>query len=910
LPLKIYGITVQGFLDMVHSKRLKVMLVIAIQLVVSVSLLSSTVHAAPTVITFENLTADTIVANQYQNLGVTFNSPTAVNYFSFGTGFAHSGVIGIEQCHPGAEFCATPIEMTFAAAEHRVKLWVGYSARLTTSRTVILSTFDSLGNNVGSATIILAANASPTPIQTPLEVSTSGDVFTAKVNFAPSDVMYNLAVDDVEFDAQSGLPAPLTCAISVDRTSGQAPLFVSFQGSASGGKAPYTFSWDLGDASSAQGESTSNSYEYPGSFVAVLTVTGADGASAVCSQQIMVSQPTPFAGWESAHCTGLNIGRQQLSVAFVPAKYQDDATGHLTIDQIIERANWIKGYYLQQSMCHVVITPTVIQGPDSGWFTLPRTKISYHSITPDAAEHLVEALTTWNDAVKLANPGGQFDAVVVIESQLWIRGAQNTGLRSRAIMDEPIAKSGQAQAVIALVVAALAPGLLPVLGPLYSQGVLQQGSVITSDQDSTETWAHELGHALFEFWDHYDESNFSIRGVTYPWDLMSNPGTVPPPPISIFEKVQQEWLQYSDIVWHDPTQGRSESYSLTPMGDLKYGAAVPRLGVWRSICDPFCHRRNVVDWYIFELRNVPDAVPLAPEQKSATVYASNPQLVIYAKREYHLGPPDLGYFFPDCGSVSGTLSPFVQLLVGDDFESCFDTWHGTLDGSLTVQNYLSPGQCMTDKDVDVQMCLQGDGRTLKLSDPVKSTTVVSVDMSVGSVGNWTVPGHVVTGKGDLTLPVNLNLFGSDGAHVGPNDQTGGYDVGIPGAAVGWAYSPFQWISIPDSLAVSFVIDASVAVENAKAAGLKNLDINATLTVLHYDAYGNMTIEQQPTLYKLSLDKPSITGNIASTISRSSILDLASRYWVPGTVFLAAFILLSVFLVSRSRRRRNLRQNDK
>src|SRR5262245_39986551 len=162
----------------------------------------------PVVIDFENI-ATGPVTNQYANLGITFNQPTAINYQSM-PGFAHSGVKAIEQCY-AHEFCSAPIDMNFTSGQRRVKVWVGYSSPLDTSRTVILRALDAGGAQIGQATTVFNPSASPQAISKPLEVTLpNADIRRAVVSFSPSDSgAYSLAVDDVEFDAAG---PPPTCA--------------------------------------------------------------------------------------------------------------------------------------------------------------------------------------------------------------------------------------------------------------------------------------------------------------------------------------------------------------------------------------------------------------------------------------------------------------------------------------------------------------------------------------------------------------------------------------------------------------------------------------------------------------------------------------------------------------------------
>jgi PKD repeat protein len=84
---------------------------------------------------------------------------------------------------------------------------------------------------------------------------------------------------------------PLTAATSATPTTGNAPLSVSFTGSASGGTGPYSYSWAFGDGSTSTSQNPSHTYSAAGTYTATLTVT--DSASpantAVSSVTVTVS---------------------------------------------------------------------------------------------------------------------------------------------------------------------------------------------------------------------------------------------------------------------------------------------------------------------------------------------------------------------------------------------------------------------------------------------------------------------------------------------------------------------------------------------------------------------------------------------------------------------------------------------
>jgi PKD repeat protein len=116
---------------------------------------------------------------------------------------------------------------------------------------------------------------------------------------------------------QASKAAPLVISASANVTSGQAPLDVSFTGSASGGVSPRAYSWNFGDGSSgSSSQSPVHRYVREGSFDVVLTVTDAAGARAQATTRIAVAPPAALVATASADTTG---GQAPLPVHFTGA---------------------------------------------------------------------------------------------------------------------------------------------------------------------------------------------------------------------------------------------------------------------------------------------------------------------------------------------------------------------------------------------------------------------------------------------------------------------------------------------------------------------------------------------------------------------------------------------------------------
>ena len=95
----------------------------------------------------------------------------------------------------------------------------------------------------------------------------------------------------------------------------------------------------------------------------------------------------------------------------------------------------------------------------------------------------------------------------------------------------------------------------------------------------------------------------------------------------------------------------------------------------------------------------------------------------------------------------------------------------------------------------------------------------------------------------------------EGRRVVRNHATGAYESEIAGARAGDVHTPHQWISFPDDVPVSFVVDASEAIARARARGVTRLDIQAVVSVVHYDANGVPSDAGAPLTLTLDMEHP-------------------------------------------------------
>lgn len=93
----------------------------------------------------------------------------------------------------------------------------------------------------------------------------------------------------VSFNLVSYVPMAVTATAAP--TSGNAPLATVLAASVTGGLAPYTYAWNLGDGQTGTGNLISHTYTAAGSYTATVTVTDNTGATATASVNITVTGP-------------------------------------------------------------------------------------------------------------------------------------------------------------------------------------------------------------------------------------------------------------------------------------------------------------------------------------------------------------------------------------------------------------------------------------------------------------------------------------------------------------------------------------------------------------------------------------------------------------------------------------------
>ena len=115
---------------------------------------------------------------------------------------------------------------------------------------------------------------------------------TVDLGVRPDPMMSCCSTSGVGWSATLQGGAPLTATVGADKTSGQAPLTVQFQGGAGGGTPPYSYSWSFGDGSAGSTDaSPSHTFTAAGTYQVTLTVHDAASAAANASTSITATAP-------------------------------------------------------------------------------------------------------------------------------------------------------------------------------------------------------------------------------------------------------------------------------------------------------------------------------------------------------------------------------------------------------------------------------------------------------------------------------------------------------------------------------------------------------------------------------------------------------------------------------------------
>ncbi|MER2493165.1 endonuclease/exonuclease/phosphatase family protein [Catenovulum sediminis] len=154
-------------------------------------------------------------------------------------------------------------------------------------------------------------------------------------------------IDDVVVDVQgSNIDLPLVAAMTAQNTELKLAQDTEFKATAySGAGAPYTFSWDFGDGTTATGAEVEHAYSSNGDFVVSLTVADANAVNSITLQQgvkveedVIVEDepPTPYIVKSKMDDSHIRVASFNVSMEATNYPSDDNATpqSQILVDEL------------------------------------------------------------------------------------------------------------------------------------------------------------------------------------------------------------------------------------------------------------------------------------------------------------------------------------------------------------------------------------------------------------------------------------------------------------------------------------------------------------------------------------------------------------------------------------------------
>ena len=206
---------------------------------------------------------------------------------------------------------------------------------------------------------------------------TSPGAFTVRLTVTDNRGATGSAERLVTVSDESGAVPP-QARFTATPTSGDAPLTVAFDASASSapGGSIVSYAWDFGDGSSGSGVSASHTYEAPGTFTAVLTVTDTQGLTAQAQQEIAVQGEVSQSEFVAA---GVSVPGQKEAV--------EQETATLGLDAVVAATQLSGGSAL-------ATTGTLTQAADGSfsYSASPADRLRIVFNTGATVEYIISAL--------------------------------------------------------------------------------------------------------------------------------------------------------------------------------------------------------------------------------------------------------------------------------------------------------------------------------------------------------------------------------------------------------------------------------------------------------------------------------------------------------------------------------------
>ena len=545
--------------------------------------------------------------------------------------------------------------------------------------------------------------------------------------------------------------------------------------------------------------------------------------------------------------SGIKPGDQDRSgthrVLYIPVQYRDSGAPRFTINELKIRPGMVSKYFYEQSYGAVEIDSEFMdryirldktQKEYEAAHRIDRYHWKYHvlrdalekaGVLPDHLKNLDPYY--WDSALE------GYDAVVVIAPDT-LSGA----FAMRSYNNYP-----------------------QVLNLVYVEYLHSYGA-----------WAHELGHALFKWFDYYGKPSIWYRGDLKLWGVMGDGARDnPPPEICSYHKVEQGWLQYKDL-------GYGSDYRVGYLHDLAYGDMAYR----------YKAEAGGEGYIIIEGRNP------AEENK----------LLDPHRRQRERRRPSAGvqlyYQSSETREIEGSLIAGTYL---------YSISSNSIWGAKRVT--LTPGDSYISDLYEVELAAKSQGDQLMLNilkyQP-RSRRIFS--LAEVDLQNWQAlfaggPVQLDDYDPESEFDINLRVYAADGSMVGVCPESGEYKLEIAGARASGSLGGGgpEWISVPEGLDVYYELDLSGARQwldelmelgALEAAVVDEAELGLAVTVREtlYDEKGEKRVSE--TIEQLEIAG---SGPAASDLSGPGF-----NFIYPAAAAIALFIMIVWFLARTVSRR--------
>lgn len=487
---------------------------------------------------------------------------------------------------------------------------------------------------------------------------------------------------------------------------------------------------------------------------------------------------------EEAKC---RVAKNVLKVAVVLAK-PSDVENFEPIEEMVTTAKILPRYFDEVSYGALAIIPPELITDDGGWFRLSQgwryygTKEWWQFWLHDRTKEFGE------EAIRVAGvPRGIYYIIIVVfagPSEQWgeaIEGFRPIGDRMLEVY------FGATEATRHLI------AVSEFSNPIYNRW------------QEDMTWAHEIGHAL-GLPDLYPTG----ERWWWPWDFVGNiddwglMGTRNKVHLSSWSKERLGWLKYEDFT-----------------STLRWVKSLPNLGYGSTVLRRWTDGWFDDEYFVFEVRS-PDARYSAWDRLMPICWDHAGGLVLYKHHDPWIGDSSLNvvsnpntgrrYFLP--GEEYWLAPPFTHWLLPDHPGVLLSVLESkATEDAYEMRTHVREAWCWENR-ITARLAPFPQWR-------------FSLGLAAPQLENYPWP--------DL----DLHAYTVDGKHVGMNYLTSEYEIQIPGAiASGEFYNSSEWISVPDSVEVFFIVssrDVASFLENRPMGlGLENENGFYALTLWYFD----------------------------------------------------------------------------